>query len=277
MSTLTEATLLPRKADLTTASNALARAGQTWFIVAATGQLIFAWYMAALYGMSALRGDWETWNKVMPRGWNAGDTVGNVAIFIHLLLALVVTLAGLAQLVPAVRRAAPSVHRWIGRVYIASAFGIAFGSMYLMWVRGAVGDFSQHLGSTFNAILLVLFAVIALRHARARNLVLHRQWALRLFMVMNGVWFFRLGLLLWLMIHQQPVGFDPKTFTGPFLTFLVYAQTLLPLAALELYFRAQRSDVAARKWAAAAVIAVLALATAGGVVGATMGLWLPRL
>ena len=41
---------LPRKADLTTASNALARAGQTWFIVAATGQLIFAWYMAALYG-----------------------------------------------------------------------------------------------------------------------------------------------------------------------------------------------------------------------------------
>jgi len=277
MSTLTEATLLPRKADLTTASNALTRAGQTWFIVAATGQLIFAWYMAALYGLSALRGDWETWNKVMPRGWNAGDTVGNIAIFVHLLLALVVTLAGLAQLLPAVRRAAPSVHRWIGRVYIASAFGIAFGSMYLMWVRGAVGDFSQHLGSTFNAILLVLFAVIALRHARARNLALHRQWALRLFMVMNGVWFFRLGLLLWLMIHQQPVGFDPKTFTGPFLTFLVYAQTLLPLAALELYFRAQRSDVAARKWAAAAVIAVLALATAGGVVGATMGLWLPRL
>ena len=277
MSTLTEATLLPRQANLSNASNALARAGQTWFIVAAAGQLIFAWYMAALYGMSALRGDWATWNKVMPRGWNEGDTVGNVAIFVHLLLALIVTLAGLAQLVPAIRRAAPQLHRWTGRVYIASAFGIAFGSMYLMWVRGAVGDLSQHIGSTLNAILLVVFAVIALRHARSRNLAAHRQWALRLFMVMNGVWFFRLGLLLWLMIHQQPVGFDPKTFTGPFLTFLVYAQTLLPLAALELYFRAQRSDVAARKWLAAAIIAVLALATAGGIVGATMGLWLPRL
>lgn len=277
MSTLTEATLLPRQANLATASNALARAGQTWFIVAATGQLIFAWYMAALYGMSALRGDWATWNKVMPRGWNEGDTVGNVAIIVHLLLALIVTLAGLAQLVPAIRRAAPQVHRWTGRVYIASAFGIAFGSMYLMWVRGAVGDFSQHVGSTLNAILLVVFAVIALRHARSRNLALHRQWALRLFMVMNGVWFFRLGLLLWLMIHQQPVGFNPKTFTGPFLTFLVFAQTLLPLAALELYFRAQRSADAARKWVAVAVIAALTVATAGGIVGATMGLWLPRL
>ena len=277
MSTLTEATLLPRKAGLATASSTLTRAGQTWFVVAAAGQLIFAWYIAALYGSSALRGDWATWNKVMPRGWNEGDTVGNVAIFVHLLLALIVTLAGLAQLVPAIRRAAPQVHRWTGRIYIASAFGIAFGSMYLMWVRGAVGDLSQHIGSTLNAILLVVFAVIALHHARSRNLAAHRQWALRLFLVMNGVWFFRLGLLLWLMIHQQPVGFDPKTFTGPFLTFLVYAQTLLPLAALELYFRAQRSDVAARKWLAAAIIAVLALATAGGIVGATMGLWLPRL
>ncbi|MBL8311870.1 MAG: DUF2306 domain-containing protein [Burkholderiales bacterium] len=277
MSTLTEATLLPRNANLSTAANALARAGQSWFIVAAAGQLIFAWYMAALYGMSALRGDWATWNKVMPRGWNEGDTVGNVAIFVHLLLALIVTLAGLAQLVPAIRRAAPRVHRWTGRIYIASAFGIAFGSMYLMWVRGAVGDVSQHIGSTLNAILLVAIAVVALRHARSRDLALHRQWALRLFMVMNGVWFFRLGLLLWLMIHQQPVGFDAKTFTGPFLTFLVFAQTLVPLAALELYFRAQRSDVARRKWMAAAVIAVLTVVTAGGIVGATMGLWLPRL
>ena len=277
MSLLAGGTLAPQPTRTVTPASALTLSAQSWFLVAAMGQLIFAWYMAALYGLSALRGDWATWNKVMPRGWNAGDTVGNVAIFIHLLLALVVTLAGLAQLVPAVRRAAPSVHRWIGRVYIASAFGIAFGSMYLMWVRGAVGDFSQHLGSTFNAILLVLFAVIALRHARSRNLILHRQWALRLFMVMNGVWFFRLGLLLWLMIHQQPVGFDPKTFTGPFLTFLVFAQTVVPLAALELYFRAQRGDVAARKWGAAAVIAVLALATAGGIVGATMGMWLPRL
>lgn len=277
MSLLAGGTLAPQPTRTVTPASALTLSAQSWFLVAAMGQLIFAWYMAALYGLSALRGDWATWNKVMPRGWNAGDTVGNVAIFIHLLLALVVTLAGLAQLVPAVRRAAPSVHRWIGRVYIASAFGIAFGSMYLMWVRGAVGDFSQHLGSTFNAILLVLFAVIALRHARSRNLILHRQWALRLFMVMNGVWFFRLGLLLWLMIHQQPVGFDPKTFTGPFLTFLVFAQTVVPLAALELYFRAQRSDVAARKWGAATIIAVLALATAGGIVGATMGMWLPRL
>ena len=96
------------------------------------------------------------------------------------------------QLVPAVRRAAPSVHRWIGRVYIASAFGIAFGSMYLMWcaARWAI---SQHLGSTFNAILLAVFAVIALRQCARPEFGAAPAVALRLFMVMNGVWFFRFG------------------------------------------------------------------------------------
>jgi hypothetical protein len=44
------------------------------------------------------------------------------------------------------------------------------------------------------------------------------------------VWFFRLGLTLWLLVHQAPVGFDPKTFSGPFLIVLTLAQSLVPAA-----------------------------------------------
>ena len=105
-----------------------------------------------------LRGDWETWNKVMPRGWNAGDTVGNIAIFVHLLLALVVTLAGLAQLVPAVRRArAVSAPLDRPRLHRLSIRYCVWQHVSDVGARGAVGDFSQHLGSTFNAILLAVF------------------------------------------------------------------------------------------------------------------------
>ncbi|QXP44925.1 hypothetical protein FM038_25960 [Shewanella eurypsychrophilus] len=67
-------------------------------------------------------------------------------------------------------------------------------------------------------------------------------WAIRLFIVMGGVWFFRIGLMLWLMIHQAPVGFDPKTFEGPFLSFLGFAQYLIPLAVAQLYFAASDSN-----------------------------------
>jgi len=83
--------------------------------------------------------------------------------------------------------------------------------------------------------------------------------------------------MLWMLIHQKPVGFDPATFQGPFLTFLSFAQYLLPLFFLELYFWAKELAGQAGKVVTAVLIAVLAIATAVGIFGATMGLWLPPL
>jgi hypothetical protein len=147
---------------------------------------------------------------------------------------------------------------------------------YLIWVRGTVGDTFQHLATTLNALLIIGFAVMAWRNARARDFVTHRRWALRLFLVMSGVWFFRVGLMLWLLIHQAPVGFDGETFTGPFLTALAFGQTLLPLLILELYFYAQKRGGVRGRLAMTGLLAVLTLGTAVGVAGAAMMMWLPR-
>ena len=98
------------------------------------------------------------------------------------------------------------------------------------------------------------------------------EWALRLFIAVNGVWFFRVGLMLWLIVWQAPVGLDPQTFTGPFLYVLSFAQFLLPLAVLEIYLRARH-----RGALLALGLVLLSLATAGGIFGATMMMWLPRM
>ena len=58
-------------------------------------------------------------------------------------------------------------------------------------------------------------------------------------MVVNGGWFFRAGLMAWVLIHQAPVDFDPKTFEGSFIIALAFTQWLMPLALLELYLWAQ--------------------------------------
>jgi Predicted membrane protein (DUF2306) len=277
MSTLAERAVLSSRDWSVPALRMLTNAARSWFVVAALGQLIFAYYIAVLYGASALRGDWAAWNKVMPRGWNVGDTVGNIAIAVHLLFALILTVGGMLQIVPQLRSRMPAFHRWNGRLYLLSGVAAALGGTYLIWVRGTVGDTSQHLATTLNAILIVCFAAMAWRYARARDFVTHRRWALRLFLVMSGVWFFRVGLMLWLLIHQAPVGFDGKTFTGPFLTALAFGQTLLPLLILELYFYAQKHAATRGRLAMTGLLAVLTLATAVGIVGATMMLWWPRL
>lgn len=267
---------LQRGADFF-ARSVLNNAARFWFLVAAAGQLLFLAYIVSFYGGSTLRGDFDSWRKVLPRGLVAGDAMGNFMLATHLLLAAMMTFGGLLQLLPRVRARWPKVHRWNGRLYVLIAFAISFGSVYLVWVRGSVGDASQHWGSTLNAVLIVLCASLTWRYARARDFQSHRRWALRLFLVVNGVWFFRVGLMLWLLIHQAPVGFDQKTFTGPFLTFLSFAQTLIPLAVLELYLHAQRSASAQVRLSAATVLIVLTLAMAAGVFGAFMMIWWPRM
>ncbi|KRD74825.1 DUF2306 domain-containing protein [Lysobacter sp. Root983] len=259
------------------AGTALKLSASAWFVVAALGQLLFVAYVLGYYGRAALQGRWQAWNGVFPRGYVAGDTAGNLVVAAHLGFACLIVVAGLLQLTPAVRRRWPAFHRWTGRAYLAMVAVMSLGGLSMILTRGSVGDLSQKLAIGLNALLMLAFAYQAYRHARARHIDLHRRWALRLFLAVSGVWFFRIGLMFWIVANQGPAGFDPASFRGPFLTFLAFAQYLLPLAVLELYLRAQDRGGAGARIAATALLSMLTLVTAAGVGAATMLMWLPRL
>jgi uncharacterized membrane protein len=258
------------------ADTALKAAARFWFAVIVVGQLIFAFTVAWFYGMAAVRGDWRAWNKGMVHGYISGDTMGNFVVAVHLLSAVTVILAGVIQLIPQIRERAPSLHRWNGRLYIMTALTISIAGLYMMWVRGSVGDLSQHLGQSLNAVLIMLCAAMALRYALVRDFRAHRRWALRLYLVVSASLFIRAGLFLSLFLNHGPFGFDPTTLSGPFLTFLSFAQYLLPLAILEIYLRAQARAGAPGRFATAAGLLVLTVAMAVGIFAVTMGAWLPR-
>ncbi len=257
---------------------ALRVAAACWFGAAVLGQFLFAAYVAAFYGRAALQGRPERWNQVLPHGYVAGDTLLNLVLGLHLLFAAMITVGGVLQLIPSLRRHAPGFHRWNGRAYLVLATAASIGGLIMVWTRGTVGDLSQNIGISLNALLIVLFAAVAWRHARSCRIDRHRRWALRLFLAVSGVWFFRVGLMFWLVVNRGPVGFDPKTFTGPFLTVLSFAQFLLPLAVLELYFSVQQQRCERRaRLAMAAGLRVLTLMMAVGIAGAAAMMWLPHL
>ena len=259
------------------AALALTAAARFWFVATVFGQLVFAAYIVSLYGGAAVDGNLNGWNRVMSHGFVRADLAGNIVTAVHLLLAAVIMVGGTLQLIPRLRARAPSFHRWNGRVYLAGAVVAALSGLYMLWFRGAVGDTVQHLGTSLNAVLVVVCAGMALRRALARDFAAHRRWALRLFLCVSGVWFFRVGLMFWLAVNGGPAGFDINTFTGPFLSFLSFAQYLLPLSVLELYLRCGAGGGVAARYAAALVLAVLTLAMALGIAVATMGMWWPRM
>jgi tetratricopeptide (TPR) repeat protein len=255
------------------ADSALKAAARFWFVVAVIAQLVFAFATASFYGLTVLRGDYHGWR--ISQGHVAGDLTGNSAVAMHLISAVVIMLAGAVQLVPQVRSRFPVFHRWNGLIYMLAALAVSAAGVYMTW-RGSVGDLSQHIGGSLNAVFIWLFAGMALRYAVARDFRTHRRWALRLFLVVSAAWFFRIVVFLSFVVFKGPVGFDPTTFRGPFLTFMSFGQYLLPLAFLELYLRAQERPGAIQRMAAAAGLFIVTLAMGAGVFAVPVALWVPE-
>ena len=266
---------LPLTRPRSQADAALHTTARLWFVVATCGQWLFALYVAAYYGGSALRGNLDAWNVVFPRAHVAAAPISNAVTAMHLLFAVVIAVGGPLQLIPQLRARLPVVHRWTGRTYLIAVVAASLAGLYLVWIRGgAAGDTTQHVGLSLGAVLVIGFASMALRTARARDFAAHRRWALRLFLAASGVWFFRVGLMLWLVVNRAPVGFDPKTFSGPFLSVLSFVDYLFPLLVLELYFRARASTDNRTKGLMAAGLLALTGAMGVGIGAAALMMWL---
>ncbi len=259
------------------AASALRWAGILWFVVAATGQAAFVGFILAFYGTRTVSGDFAGWNdKPLIDGYIAGDSTGNFVFAAHVLLASVVTLAGLMQLVPAIRRAVPALHRWSGRTFLVVAAFMALSGFWLTLVRGTSLSDVSSAAIVIDGVLILIFGALAWRHAVKRRFDQHRVWAMRTFMAVSGVWFLRVGIMGWVLINQGPVGMS-DSLSGPADIVLVFGSYLIPLGLLELYFRAGRSTRAVPKILTAALVIAAAAFTALGVFGTIALMWGPYL
>lgn len=259
------------------ARSALAAAGVLWFIPACLGQWIFAAYIAAQYVGPALAGDVSGWNDVMVNGLIAGDLVGNFALGVHLFVALVITVGGTLQLMPAIRKRAPAFHRWTGRLYIAIALLTSIAALYMVWTRDQIGAVVNDIAISIDGVLIIVFALFAISAARARRFEAHQRWAMRTFLAVSGVWTMRvLYGFLGFLAQGRPPGVG-ENMDGPTDLAVGFGSYLLPLAIYEIYLRARQSGAAAPKYAAALLLLLAAGATALGVFAAAVGMWLPRM
>jgi len=258
---------------------ALNTSATCWFAVVLIGQLFFALYIVAFYYTATINQDIEHFNRVMPAGHIEGDFWGNIMVVGHVLFAAIITVGGLLQLLPLIRRKWPALHRWNGRLYVLTASIMSLSGTYMVITRFdlVAGDSFGKWLLMLNGALILLCAIMAIHRARQKQFIAHREWALRLFILVSGVWLFRVGMMAWLTVHGQAVGFDPVSFSGPFLNVLYVCVYLLPLLLLEGYLRAHASRSARQKTMAAGVILLLTVVLGMGVFGAIMGMWLPRM
>lgn len=246
-----------------------------WFAVTATGQLLFVYFIAVFYGGAVVKGNLGLWNSTLHHGLIEGDAMGNTALAAHLIVAAMITVGGLLQLIPQMQTRARTFHRWNGRLYVSMAIIASLSGLYMIYTRGFVGGIYVGIGNTINALLIMVCALLTWRYAVRGKFEKHRQWALRLFVVVSGVWFFRIIFGFWILMNQSAPG-HTDAFSGPFDIFIAFAHTLLPIAVVEVYLWTKDQGSGSR-YAMATGLFVLTLALTVGIFGASMIFWMPNL
>lgn len=237
----------------------LDRSAAIWLATMLLAQWAFFYYIAAFYGASVASGELETWNRLAAFGrrpYVEGDGVGNAAYAGHALGAGIIALGGALQLIPWIRARFPTFHRWNGRLFLATVVVLSLSGFYLVWVRGSSPTRLDASGTSVNGVLILACAAAAYTTARRRDFRAHREWAMRLYLVSNGQWFLRIGVFAY-FVASRAAG-QTVNFSDPFFSFWKFGCFLVPLALLELYFRARRSG---RLWVRNSTSGVLVAAT----------------
>ncbi|RKR03071.1 DUF2306 domain-containing protein [Maricaulis maris] len=273
---MSDSVAAPSRRRRVTPQSLLQGSGVLWFTIAAAGQWLFTYYILGAYIPRTASGDYSRWNETgLIEGYVQGDWLGNLGFISHVLLAALVSAAGVIQLLPMIRRKFPAFHRWTGRAYISVAVFLAIGGILLIWVRGTRLNDWAALGTTIDGLLILVTATFTLRHAMARRIDLHRRWAMRLFVVVSGVWFIRVAYMAW-AIASGGAGMR-RTLDGPTDILVPYLAFLVPLIVLEVYQKARDSRSAPFKLGVAGLILVCGGITALGLFGAWMMMWSPNI
>jgi len=274
---MTSAVLTPGGSARATAERALSAAATFWFAVTVTGQALFVTYILAVYAPTSLSGNFAAWNenKMLIKGYVPGDTAGNLAFAAHVLMAAVVTFGGTLQFVPQIRARAPAVHRWVGRAFMTTAMLASVVGLWMTWGRPTWSGLPSAIAITLDAALILAFGGLAWRTAVTRDFAAHRRWAMRTFMVANGVWFLRLGMATYGMAYMA----SGKTLMKPGDVFDVWSfgGYLVPLLVLELYLRAKAGGGPALRFSAAGAVVLGALLMGVGIFGTWIGMFAPVL
>jgi Predicted membrane protein (DUF2306) len=165
----------------------------------------------------------------------AADWIANIGIGMHYFMGTVLVLAWPILFSARIRARHRSVHRWTGRAYVTAGFLAGVGGLSFILARHNGGP--SHVAFAIWGSVMMLSAVLAYLHARAKRFDQHRAWAIRLFAMVLGSWLFDLEIRAW---HDLAGGIGmTENEDGPFDYVVLYFFFVPNLLVAEVFIRNQ--------------------------------------
>ena len=207
-----------------------------WLSAGLFGLYILAFYASALY-----QGSIDRWNNMLPGLYTKNSSTATSGIGLHFAMGGIILMLGNIQLVEKIRQRKPALHRWVGRVYVTACLLAGVGGLVFILAVGTIGGTVMNIGFGLYGVLMILAAVQTWRHAVAKQLNVHRAWALRLYALAIGSWLYRMDYGFWLLLangwgHQH-------NFAGPFDRVMAFFFYLPNLLVAEAFIRAKKNNL----------------------------------
>lgn len=234
--------------------------GRSFYFAALLGLGIFGTYIL-LRGTGATLQNFDQWHDLvsgLPMQTSA-DWIANVGIGMHYFMGAVLVLAWPILFSSRIRVRHRAVHRWTGRVYVTAGFLVGIGGLSFILAHHDGG--ASHMAFAVWGTVMMLSAVMAYVHARAKRFDVHRAWAIRLFAMVLGSWVFDLEYKAWADLTGG-IGFGEGQDLGPSDYAILYLFFVPNLLVAEYFIRNKHKRVVlprARKWLAFTTLAMAGL------------------
>jgi uncharacterized membrane protein len=131
---------------------------------------------------------------------------------LHIVPGLIFIVLGPLQFVKTIRTRRPRLHRWVGRVVLAS--GLVTGVTALaMTMQTAIGGATERAATALFGVLFLFALARAFACIRRRQVVLHREWMVRAFSLGLAVATIR-PIVGAFFATQHLTGLSPPEFFG---------------------------------------------------------------
>lgn len=207
--------------------------------------ILFGIYILIFYFLALIQGNMEQWNSLLPEMYTRDSRSATLGIGIHFAGGGLILILGCIQLLEGLRLKYPALHRWLGRLYILSAFSAAIGGLVFIFIKGTIGGLIMDVGFALYGILMFLSAFLTVKFARAKDFERHRAWAIRLFALAIGSWLYRMDYGFWILFTDG-IG-HTKNFTGNFdyfMDFFFYLPNLLVAEVFIGHYKIMQSNLA---------------------------------
>lgn len=194
--------------------------------------------LSLVFGILGVQSDGHDINRV----FETGRLFSNVSISTHMIFGAALTALAPLQLLLGWSRKWMKAHRIIGYCFTVAAVLTSFGGFTYVLIHGTTGGQPMNIAFSVYGALLLLATYQTIQQVRNKNILKHNEWALRLFILAMGSWFYRVCYGVYFTIDPSGSGHS-NDFHGLFDLIMNFGFFLPPLLMLEGYFYLNRKGM----------------------------------